>query len=56
MGVIQGGRINLAISKRRVVNFIMQKYFSQTDRSRLEIRSVNADPSTFDYLLRGLPS
>ena len=56
MGMTLGGRVNLAISKRRVANFIMQKYFSQGVRSRLKIRSVNADPSTFDYLLRGLPN
>ena len=53
MGMILGGSVDLAISKRRVANFTLQKHFSQADRSRLEIRSVNAEPSTFDYLLRG---
>ena len=53
MGMILGGSVDLAISKRRVASFTLQKHFSQADRSRLEIRSVNAEPSTFGYLLRG---
>jgi hypothetical protein len=52
MEMILGGSVDLAISKRRVANFTLQKHFSQADRSRLEIRSINAKPSTFDYLLR----
>ena len=51
--MILGGSVDLAISKRRVANYTLQKHFSQADRSRLEIRSVNAEPSTFGYLLRG---